>query len=81
MATVDMGGLPAGQHRFEWNAADADRSKIASFRVKATQGGEAVTVSPLSMLRVASVGMVEGSIRLRTAEGAAFAYGDVLAFQ
>ena len=81
MATVDMGGRPAGQHTFEWNAADADRSKIASFRVKATQGGEDVSVSPLSMLRVASVGMVEGSIRLRTAEGAAFAYGDVLAFQ
>jgi len=81
MATVDMGGLPAGQHSFEWNAADADRSKIVSFRVKATQGGEDVAVSPLSMLRVASVGMVEGSIRLRTAEGAAFAYGDVLAFQ
>ncbi len=81
MATVDMGGLPAGQHNFEWNAANTDRSKIAGFRVKATQGGEAVSASTLSMLRVASVGMVDGSIRLRTAEGAAFAYSDVLAFQ
>ena len=79
--TVDMGGLAAGQHSFEWNATNADRSKVAGFRVKATQAGEAVTASPLSMLRVASVGMVDGSIRLRTDSGAAFAYSDVLAFQ
>ncbi|MFC7461114.1 flagellar hook assembly protein FlgD [Hydrogenophaga defluvii] len=81
MATVDMGGLAAGQHNFEWDASKADRSKIASFRVTATQGGEAVTASPLSMLRVASVGMVDGAIRLRTDNGTAFAYSDVLAFQ
>ncbi len=79
--TVDMGGLAAGQHSFEWNATNADRSKIASFRVKASQGGEEVTASPLSTLRVASVGMVDGAIRLRTDSGAAFAYSDVLAFQ
>ena len=79
--TVDMGGLSAGQHNFEWNAANTDRSKISGFRVKATQGWEAVNASPLSMLRVASVGMVDGAIRLRSADGAAFAYSDVLAFQ
>ena len=41
----DLGGLAAGQHSFEWNAADADRSKIAGFRIKATQGGEDVSAS------------------------------------
>lgn len=79
--TVDLGGLAAGQHSFEWNAADADRSKIAGFRVKASEGSEPVSASPLAMLRVASVGMVDGNIRLRTEGGAAFAYSDVLAFQ
>lgn len=79
--TVDMGGLAAGQHSFQWDASGVDRSKVAGFRVKATQGGEAVSATPLSMLRVASVGMVDGAIRLRSADGAAFAYSDVLAFQ
>ena len=79
--TVDLGARAAGQHSFEWDASDADRSKIAGFRIKATQGGEDVSASPLSTLRVASVGMVDGTIRLRTESGAAFAYSDVLAFQ
>ena len=35
-------------------------------RVAAIRSGEPVPASPLSMLRVESVGMVDGSIRLRT---------------
>ncbi len=79
--TVDMGARAAGQHTFEWNAGNTDRATVSGFRVKATAGGEAVTASPLSLLRVASVGMVDGNIRLRTEDGVAFAYSDVLAFQ
>jgi flagellar basal-body rod modification protein FlgD len=79
--TVDLGGRAAGQHTFEWDPGTTDRATVAGFRIKATAGGEAMNASPLSMLRVASVGMVDGNIRLRTEDGLAFAYSDVLAFQ
>ena len=81
LGTVDMGSLPAGQHRFEWDSAGMDRNLVSGFRVSAIRAGEPVPASPLSMLRVESVGMVDGAIRLRSADGAAFAYSDVLAFQ
>ena len=81
LGTVDMGGLPAGQHSFDWDSAGIDRSLVSGFRVTATKSGEPVTANPLSMLRVESVGMVDGSIRLRTEGQMAYAYGDVLAFQ
>ena len=79
--TVEMGALPAGQHRFEWDASGTDRSLIGGFRVAATQGETAVPATPLAMLRVESVGLVDGNIRLRTEGQQAFAYSDVLAFQ
>lgn len=79
--TVDMGALPAGQHRFDWNSSGFDRSVVSGFRVSAIKSGEPVSASTLSMLRVESVGMVDGSIRLRTEGQMAYAYGDVLAFQ
>lgn len=81
LGTVDMGSLPAGQHRFEWDSAGMDRSLVSGFRVSAMRAGEPVPASPLSMLRVESVGMVDGGIRLRTEGQMAYAYGDVLAFQ
>ena len=79
--TVDMGGLAAGQYGFEWDASGHDRDTISGFRVKASKGGETVSTSPLSTLRVESVGMVNGAIRIRTEGGQAYAYSDVLAFQ
>ncbi|MDP3522553.1 MAG: flagellar hook capping FlgD N-terminal domain-containing protein [Hydrogenophaga sp.] len=81
LGSVDMGGLPAGQHRFDWDSAGIDRSLVGGFRVTATRSGEPVAANPLAMLRVESVGMVDGSIRLRTEGQMAYAYGDVLAFQ
>jgi flagellar basal-body rod modification protein FlgD len=79
--TVDMGGLSAGQYSFEWDAGSRDHSTISGFRVKATNGTETVSSSPLSTLRVESVGLVDGAIRIRTEGGKAYAYSDVLAFQ
>jgi hypothetical protein len=39
-----------------------------------------VAVTPLARQTVQAVGMVDGSLRLRTESGGSVSYGDVLAF-
>ncbi len=79
--TVDMGGLSSGQHWFDWNGSGVDLSTVAGFKVTATKGGEPVTSTTLSGLKIESVGLVDGVIRMRTEGGKAYAYSDVLAFR
>jgi flagellar basal-body rod modification protein FlgD len=79
--TVDVGARPAGQHWFQWNPGSTDRDSVSGFRVAAQQGDVPIASTPLSRLRVESVGLVEGTVRLRTEGQQAFAYSDVLAFQ
>lgn len=79
--TVELGGLSAGQHWFDWDGAGVDLSTVAGFKVSASKGGEPVSAGTLSSLKVESVGLVEGSVRLRTEGGKAYAYSDVLAFR
>ena len=79
--TIELGGLPAGQHWFDWDSTGVDLATVAGFKVSATKGTETITSSTLSSLKVESVGMVEGAVRLRTEGGKAYAYTDVLAFR
>ncbi len=79
--TIELGGLEAGQHWFEWDSSGVDRATVAGFKVTATKGGDGVSASALSSLRIDSVGLVDGVIRMRTEGGKAFAYNDVLAFR
>ena len=79
--TIELGGLAAGQHWFDWNSTGVDRSTVAGFKVSATKGTETVSASGLSSLRIESVGLVDGAIRMRTEGNQAYAYGDVLAFR
>jgi len=79
--TIELGGLPAGQHWFDWNSTGVDLSTVAGFKVSASKGEKTVSASALSSLQIESVGMVEGVVRLRTEGGKAFAYADVLAFR
>jgi flagellar basal-body rod modification protein FlgD len=78
--SVDLGGKAAGMQSFEWAYGSMDPATVASMQVTATQGGQSVTVTPLSRQRVESVGMVEGSLRLRTESGSTVGYDSVLAF-
>jgi flagellar basal-body rod modification protein FlgD len=80
LGTVDLGAKSAGMHNFEWPFGNVDPSRIAKMQVTATSGGKSVAVTPLSRQTVQAVGMVDGSLRLRTESGGSVSYGDVLAF-
>ena len=79
LGTAELGQRSAGLQTFEWPLGSADASVVRSIRVIATAGGQAVTATPLALHRVQSVGMVEGSLRLRT-DGGSLGYDQVLAF-
>lgn len=78
--TVDLGARSAGQHGFEWNGGSIDPSKVGGFAVRATQGAEAVAATPLSRVKVASVGMSNGVMNLQLANGRSVPYDQARAF-
>lgn len=79
LGTAELGQQGAGLQTFEWPLGAVDPARVAKLRVTATRGGQAVTATPLALHRVQSVGLVEGSLRLRT-DGGTLAYDQVLAF-
>lgn len=79
LGTVDLGQRGAGLQTFAWPLGGVDPASVRSIRVNATAGGQAVTATPLALHQVQSVGMVEGSLRLRT-DGGTLGYDQVLAF-
>jgi flagellar basal-body rod modification protein FlgD len=80
LGTVQLGARSAGMHSFEWSLDGVDAADVGSFRVSAQAAGEPVTAVPLSRQRIESVGMVDGSMRLRTEAGLTLLYDQVLAF-
>ncbi len=80
LGTLNLGPKSAGMHSFEWPLGDVDPSRVAGMQVTATSGGQSVAVTPLSRQRVEAVGLVDGSLRLRTESGGSVGYSDVLAF-
>ena len=78
--TVDMGALGPGQHAFDWDAGALSPSGIASFTVRATQGSEVIEATPLSRIKVASVGMSNGAMTLQLQNGRSVAYDQARAF-
>jgi flagellar basal-body rod modification protein FlgD len=80
LGSINLGSRSAGMHSFDWNAAGVDRALVAGFKVNASAAGKPVVATTLSPQKVESVGMVDGSIRLRTESGQTVPYADVLAF-
>ncbi len=80
LGSVDLGSKAAGMQNFEWAYDSVDPATVASMQITATQGGQSVSATPLSRQRVESVGLVEGSLRLRTESGSTVGYDSVLAF-
>lgn len=78
--TVDMGARSAGQHAFEWNTGAINPASVGSFAVRASQGSEVISATPLSRVRVASVGMSNGAINLQLANGRTVPYDQARAF-
>jgi flagellar basal-body rod modification protein FlgD len=80
LGSADLGAKAAGMQNFAWSYGSVDPAAVAKIQVTATQGGQRVAATPLSRQRVESVGMVEGSLRLRTESGSTVGYDSVLAF-
>jgi flagellar basal-body rod modification protein FlgD len=78
--TVNLGALPAGQHAFSWNAAGIDPARVAGFSVRATDGGQAVTATPLTRTAVTSVSFTGGAMSLQLQDGRTLGYDKVRAF-
>ena len=78
--TVDMGAQSAGQHAFEWDSGSIDPSTVSGFAVRANQGAETVVATPLSRIKVTSVGMSNGAINLQLANGRSVPYDQARAF-
>jgi len=80
LGTVDLGAQSAGLQSFDWSLGGVDPAKVASMEVTATASGKVVAATPLLRQTVASVGMVDGTLRLRTNSGSTVSYDKVLAF-
>jgi len=80
LGSVNLGARSAGMHNFEWPIGSVDPSRISSLQINATSGGQGVAAIPLARQRVDSVGMVDGTLRMRTESGLTVSYDQVLAF-
>mgnify|MGYP006167785537 CR=1 FL=1 len=80
LGSVNLGARSAGMHNFDWALGNVDPAQVAGIQVTATAGGDSVAAIPLSRQRVESVGMVDGTLRMRTSGGQTVAYDQVLAF-
>jgi flagellar basal-body rod modification protein FlgD len=79
VGTTALGARGAGLQTFAWPLGDVDPTRVATIRVTASANGQAVNATPLALHKVQSVGLVDGSLRLRT-DGGTLAYDQVLAF-
>lgn len=80
LGTLRLGAQAAGQQFFDWNDNGIDPATVGTFRVTATSGQNAVTVTTLSPQRVEAVGMSDGAMTLRTSAGQTVGYDQVQAF-
>ena len=78
--SVNLGALPAGQHPFSWDGAGLDPARVGGFSVRATQGGQAVTATPLTRTPVTSVGFSAGAMTLQLQDGRTLGYDQIKAF-
>jgi flagellar basal-body rod modification protein FlgD len=78
--SVNLGALPAGQHAFNWNAKGIDPARVAGFAVRATEGGQPVTATPLTRAAVTAVGFTGGAMSLQLQDGRTVGYDKVRAF-
>ncbi|MDW8336425.1 MAG: flagellar hook capping FlgD N-terminal domain-containing protein [Tepidimonas sp.] len=80
LGSTELGARSAGLQTFEWALGNVPPQQVRSLRVTATGAqGQAVKATPLALHQVQSVGMTEGSLRLRT-DGGTLTYEQVLAF-
>ena len=78
--TLDFGALTAGQHSFNWDGTGIDPNQVASFRVKASEGGQPVKSTTYTRQTVTSVGFANGTMNLQLQDGSTLGYDQVATF-
>jgi flagellar basal-body rod modification protein FlgD len=79
VGSMNLGPQSAGRVMFDWTAANTTTTDNLTFRVTATQGGKAVTTTPLARDRVISVGSENGAMTLELQGHKTAAYSAVRA--
>jgi flagellar basal-body rod modification protein FlgD len=80
LGSVELGARGAGMQHFEWPLGSIDPARVGSMQVQASSAGQAVTALPLARQRIDSVGVVDGALRLRSADGSTMTQKQILAF-
>lgn len=80
MDTIDFGALTGGQHAFNWDGSKFNPNEVASYRVRASNGGSPVGSLMFSRLSVTSVGMKDGAMQLQLQDGRTLGYDKVTTF-
>jgi flagellar basal-body rod modification protein FlgD len=78
--TLNLGSRAAGPGGFEWNARAIDPASVARFSVRASQGGDAVTATPLQRQQVTSVGLANGAMTVQLQNGRSITYDQIRGF-
>ncbi len=78
--TLDFGALTAGQHSFNWDGSEFNPNEVASYRVRASNGGAPVGSFMYSRLTVTSVGMKDGQMQLQLQNGSTVGYDKITTF-
>jgi flagellar basal-body rod modification protein FlgD len=78
--SLDLGALTAGQHSFNWNGAGSDPSQVASFRVRAAEGGQPVKATTYTLQTVTSVAFSNGAMNLQLQDGSTLGYDQIATF-
>jgi flagellar basal-body rod modification protein FlgD len=77
--TINLGALGAGRHSFDWDASSYQGTAEPSFRVSATQGGNAIGTTSLARDKVMSVGSDTGTMTVQLQGRGAVAYDSIKA--
>ncbi|MBA4252435.1 flagellar hook assembly protein FlgD [Serpentinimonas maccroryi] len=80
LGSTSLGPRGAGLQHFDWVPEGVDAARVASMQVHAMANGQALTAMPLARQRIESVGIIEGQVHLRAADGSTLKQQDVLAF-
>ena len=78
--TLNLGAAGAGVHSFDWPSGAATAASGLTFRVSATTGGVATTVTPLMRDRVDAVSTTGTTFNLELASSGTVPYSKVKAF-
>lgn len=78
--TIELEGLDAGRHDFQWDVPEAYRENALKFSVTATSGDNDVEVMALAHQRIAAVSNFGDTLALELANGDRIAHNAIWAF-